>query len=291
MRVLVTGAGGQVGTDLVRTAPPGSATVPLSKDALDISDPASVKRAFDAHRPEVVVNCAAFTAVDACETQKDHAMHINGEAPGILAAAARSRGARFIHLSTDYVFDGLAAAPYREDHPVAPQSEYGRTKAEGERRVLAEYPGAAIVRTAWVYGPGIANFPRKILARARTQETLRVVDDQRGSPTWSRELARALWLLAERPDAGGIFHWTASGDCTWHGFAVALVEGYRKRGGALAARRIEKVSSSEFAAPAKRPGYSVLSLDRWNRMFPGSAPTSWLAQMNDYLDELVKEPL
>jgi len=288
MKLLVTGARGQVGTDLARTVPPGSSVVGLPKEALDIADAIAVANALDAHRPDVLVNCAAFTAVDACETQKEHAMRINGVAPGVLAAAARNRGIRYVHLSTDYVFDGLATQPYPENHPVAPQSEYGRSKAEGERRVLAEYPAAAIVRTAWVYGPGTANFPQKILARAKTGETLRVVDDQRGSPTWSRELARALWLLAGRADVGGLLHWTSSGDCTWHGFAAALVEGYRERGGELAVRRIEKVSSLEFAAPARRPVYSVLSLARWNALFPAASPPHWLAQMNGYLDELLK---
>ncbi len=288
MKMLVTGAGGQLGSDLTAGVPEGHFVVGLGHKDLDISRPEVIGPVLDVHRPDVLVNCAAFTAVDLCESERDRALEINGLAPGYLAEETRRRGIRFVHISTDYVFNGAARSPYAVDDPIDPRSEYGRSKAEGERRVLAANPEAVIVRTAWVYGPGKNNFPWKILSRAVSNEILRVVDDQRGSPTWSRELAHALWRLSGRRDINGILHWTASGDCTWYEFAISLVEGARRRGVKLAVNSIERISSSAFAAPASRPSYSVLSLDRWNRLFPDCIPSHWTDQMNRYLDWLVR---
>ncbi len=283
MKVLVTGAGGQVGGDLLGTVPSGIQAAGFSHAQWDISDREQAARLFREHRPDLVINCAAYTAVDACENHQDDAYRINARAPGILAACAKEYGSRLLHLSTDYVFNGRAEIPYPVDHPRDPQSVYGRSKAEGEIAVLETLPQALVVRTAWVYGPGTNNFPQKILARARTQKELRVVSDQTGSPTWSRHLARALWLLAVRPGVSGILHWTASGSCNWFEFASFIVEQYRAMDGVLAVERIIPVGSAEFAAPAKRPAYSVLSLDRWNSLFPDAIPAGWQAQFSGYL--------
>lgn len=283
MKVLVTGSGGQVGSDLLGTAPAGTNVAGFSHAQWDISDREQTARLFEEHHPDIVINCAAYTAVDACESHRDDAFRINARAPGILAACAKEHGCRLIHLSTDYVFDGLAERPYAVDHPRNPQSVYGRSKAEGELAVLETLPRGVVVRTAWVYGPGANNFPQKILARARTQKELRVVSDQMGSPTWSRHLARALWCLPVRPEVNGILHWTASGSCSWFEFARFIVDRYRAAGGSLAAERILPVSSAEFAAPAKRPAYSVLSLDRWNSLFPDAVPAGWQEQFSGYL--------
>lgn len=290
MRVLITGAGGQVGCDLAATAPKNATVRACSHGQLDITSDSAVETVISEFRPDLMFNCAAYTAVDACETNRETAWKANAEAPGQIARICRSAGVRLVHLSTDYVFGGDSTQPYEPDDPVSPRSEYGRSKAEGERRVCEADPLAVVVRTSWVYGPGQNNFPQKILARSRIQDELRVVDDQRGAPTWSHDLAHALWLLPVRPDVTGLLHWTASGNCTWYEFAKAIVEGAQKRGELIRAKRVVPVSSTEFAAPARRPAWSVLSLDKWNQLFPAQPPRHWKDQLSDYLDSCLKRP-
>ncbi|MDA1044060.1 MAG: dTDP-4-dehydrorhamnose reductase, partial [Verrucomicrobia bacterium] len=191
--ILITGAKGQLGSDCVPSFASTRKVIAWSRDELDITAPASIALAMKAHRPSIVLNCAAFTQVDACETERDTAFRVNGEAPGHLARACAEHGAYLIHISTDYVFDGTrpVPTPYTEDDPVAPVSVYGASKLAGEQAVLAAAPDAAIVRTSWVYGMHGHNFLKAVLSRALSapDAPMRVVNDQHGSPTWTVRLA------------------------------------------------------------------------------------------------------
>ena len=204
--ILLVGAGGMLGRDLA-AALRGRAVLALTRAELDVTDAAAVQRAVDGR--DVVINATAYTRVDDAESNEDAASAVNAIAPGILAAASASAGARLVHVSTDYVFDGTATTPYREDALRNPVSAYGRTKAEGEERVLAEHgDGSAIVRTAWLYGEHGVSFPATMLRLAGERETLTVVDDQRGQPTWSRDLAERIVELVDLGTPDGIFRGT-----------------------------------------------------------------------------------
>lgn len=251
MRTLLTGADGMLGRAVAAVlGEQGHAVTPTTQDELDITDAGACVRA--AQRHGAVVNCAAWTAVDDAEQREGHAFDVNAVGAANLAAAATSHGARMLHLSTDYVFDGTARLPYAEDRLPAPVSAYGRTKAAGEWAVLAAGPDHVVVRTAWMYGDGPC-FPRTIARLLADRPRIEVVDDQRGQPTWSRDVAEVLGHLLVLPEASGIYHSTASGETTWFGFAreVALATGHDP--GAVA-----PVGSDRFPRPASRPAYSVL---------------------------------
>lgn len=284
-RWLVTGAGGQLGRCLRARldAPPRHvlAAAP-ERAALDVTDREAVRRAVleaPGGPPDVVVNAAAMTHVDRCEAEPEAARLANALAPGWLAEAAAEAGALFVQVSTDYVFDGSARRPYREDDPTGPRSVYGRTKLEGEQRALAACRDTLVVRTAWVFGPG-RNFVRTILeAAARAQRgegpPLRVVDDQRGSPTWAGHLADALIALVER-DARGIYHAANSGSATWWELARAAVDAWGHP-----ELPIEKVTTAAFPRPAPRPAWSVLDLGRAERL--GVRMPAWPEGLRAYL--------
>jgi dTDP-4-dehydrorhamnose reductase len=278
-RWLVTGAGGQLGTDVTQLLHAYRADViACDRAALDITDHAAVDRVLSEVAPTIVVNCAAYTAVDAAETDEATATVINGEAPGHLAQWCAANNARLIHPSTDYVFAGNATMPYPVDHPIDPQSAYGRSKAAGERAVLAAGGDAHVVRTAWVYGVGGPNFVKSIAQLARDRETLSVVDDQRGSPTWSLHLARGLTALAVADVEPGIWHCTGAGETTWYGFATAI---FTELG--LDPARVTPTTTDAFPRPARRPSYSVLSGEKWKR-----AGLPELPDWRDALHEAVK---
>ena len=285
LRWVVTGAGGQLGRCLVArlhddprhgiAAAPGHA-------ALDVGDPDAVRRAVleaPEGRPDVVVNAAAMTQVDRCESEPDRAERVNARGAGWVAEACREAGARLVHLSTDYVFDGCGRRPYTEEDPTGPRSVYGRTKLEGERRVLAACPDALVVRTAWVFGPG-RNFVRTLLEAARRARAggppLRVVDDQHGSPTWAGHLADALVTLVEA-DARGIYHVAGSGTATWWDLARAAVDAWGHP-----ELPIEKVGTQAFPRPAPRPAWSVLDLEKARRA--GVRMPSWREGLRAYLE-------
>jgi dTDP-4-dehydrorhamnose reductase len=258
MRLLVTGAAGQVGREVVDAAVRQGLAVSTieGRSGVDLTDPAAVRAAVVASRPDVVVNCAAFTAVDACETEIDHAFAVNAHAVGELAAACQSTGARLITLSTDYVFDGTKPDPYVEDDPVNPLSVYGRSKEAGERAALAKAPGAAtVVRTSWVCGFHGANMVKTILRLAAGPGTLRFVDDQIGHPTFADDLAAMLVRLALEP-IDGLVHVTNAGAVSWYEFAREVV---------LAAggdpSQVEPIRTSDLvpARPAPRPLNSRLA--------------------------------
>jgi len=273
-RWLVVGAGGQLGTDLMRVLD-GQYVIGLTRHELDITDVDAVARAVAAVVPSVIVNAAAYTAVDAAETDEATAFTANVAAPAALAAAAAKAGAKFVHVSTDYVFAGDATVPYAEDASTGPKSAYGRTKLAGEQAVFAELPDAYVVRTAWVYGASGANFVKTMARLERERETVSVVDDQRGSPTWSRDLARGLVELGSSGAAGGIYHCTNTGETTWFGFTRAIFE-------ELGAdpERVLPTTTAAFPRPAPRPAYSVLGNRRWIEAGLDPLP-HWRAALHD----------
>jgi dTDP-4-dehydrorhamnose reductase len=259
VKALVVGAGGMLATDLGEVLSAGSHDVtPLTLADLDITDADAAEKVIGGWAADgtgTVFNCAAYTNVDGAEADEPTAHLVNADGPANLARACAQAGARLVHLSTDYVFSGDARTPYAVDAPTGPTSAYGRTKLAGEQAVRALAPAAFIVRTAWLYGAGGHNFVKTIAKLERERDTLTVVDDQRGSPTWSRDLAGALVALAGTT-AYGTYHCTNSGDTTWWGFARAIFEEL----GADPAR-VRPCTTADFPRPAPRPAYSVLSGD------------------------------
>jgi dTDP-4-dehydrorhamnose reductase len=261
---LVTGAAGMLGQDvLARLAGTDATAVAADRAALDVADPASVRVAFEKHRPAVVVNCAAWTAVDDAESQEDAALRVNGTGPAVLAEACREHGAVLLQISTDYVFAGDGVKPYAEDDPTGPRSAYGRTKLAGEQAVLSTLPETGyVVRTAWLYGAGGGNFVRTMIKLEGVKDTLDVVDDQRGQPTWTVDLADRLVRLGQAALAGtapaGVYHGTSGGETTWFGFTREI---FRLLG--TDPERVRPTTSEAFVRPAPRPAFSVLGHDRW----------------------------
>lgn len=266
-RWLVTGAGGMLGHDLVLLLRQRHEEVTgLDRAGLDVTDGRAVDDAIARHRPEVVVNCAAWTAVDDAETREEDALTVNAAGPANLADSCAAAGAILVQISTDYVFDGNARRPYAECDPPAPHSAYGRTKLAGERAVLERLPQVGyVVRTAWLYGVHGQNFVRTMIRLERQRDTIDVVDDQRGQPTWTADVARQIMALRRSGGQPGIYHATSSGETTWYGLACEV---FRKLGGDPG--RVRPVSSQGLARPAPRPGYSVLGHERWARA--GVAP-------------------
>lgn len=259
MRWLVTGAGGMLGRDLLDLLAddPQISVTALGHADLDITDPLAVTKAVAGH--DVVVNCAAWTAVDDAEAHEAEAFAVNAIGPANLARAAARDGARLLQVSTDYVFAGDADLPYAEDAPIAPASAYGRTKAAGEWAVRSELPQRHwILRTAWLYGEGGPNFVRTMARLERSHETVSVVDDQRGQPTWSRDLARRIIDVVQGGAPFGTYHATSSGSATWYDLARMVFAAV-----GADADRVRPTSSAEFVRPAPRPAWSVLGHDRW----------------------------
>ncbi len=261
--LLITGAGGQLGSDLLRAAAADDIpAVGLASAELDITDRAAVRRAVSdfAHgavRP-VVINAAAYTAVDAAETDAERAYAVNERGPLNLAEAAAEHGAGLIHISTDYVFPGDARRPYRVDDPTGPKSVYGASKLAGESAVLSAHPQAHVVRTAWVYGATGANFVKTMASLEAARPGITVVDDQLGSPTWSADLAGGLLRLAAADLPGGVLHATGGGETSWFGFARAIFEEL-----GADTERVQPTTTDAYPRPAPRPAYSVLSSDAW----------------------------
>lgn len=254
-RYLVAGAGGMLGTDL-QQALDGRPVTALDRGALDITDADAVRRAVAGH--DVVINAAAYTKVDQAESEESAAFAVNAAGAGNLADAAADVGARFVQVSTDYVFDGTATQPYAEDTPRQPIGAYGRTKAAGEDLVL-RHPGVYLVRTAWLYGEHGPNFAHTMLRLAQERDTVSVVTDQIGQPTWSRDLATAIVRLLDAEAPYGIYHGTNAGSASWFDFARAIFE---ETG--LDPDRVRPTDSSSFVRPAPRPAYSVLGHAAWD---------------------------
>jgi dTDP-4-dehydrorhamnose reductase len=283
MRILITGAGGMLGRDLqtaARTA--AHDTIALSRAELDITDPDAVRTAVAEARPDVIIGCAAWTNVDGAESEREAAHAVNGAGAGNVAAAAAACDAWTIHVSTDYVFDGSKRTPYLESDPVAPLSEYGRSKLAGELAVAQAAPDAhTIVRTAWLFGAHGHCFPKTMLRLAVERDELAVVGDQIGSPTFTGHLAAALVGLAEqRERTVGVVHLAASGECSWCDFARAVIEAGARESG-VAIPRIRAITTAEYPTPAPRPSYSVLRSERDAPVLP-----SWQDGLSSFMTEL-----
>lgn len=286
LRALIFGASGQVGSALQQTAPPSVAVVAHDLDTTDIRDRAAVTRAIADARPDVVINCAAFTNVDGAEARADEAMEANGAAPGVVAEVAAKASVRFIHLSTDYVFDGRAHTPYRPDAAVAPINVYGATKLEGERRVLSAAPESVVVRTAWVHSGGGVNFVRTAVRLLSAGTPMRVVDDQIGTPTRARHLADALWRVTDHPELRGLLHFTDAGVASWFDVAVTVLETLERADRHGAGAAVTPIRSDQFPTAARRPQFSVLDKhESWNAI--GYLPPHWRQGIIDSTHELL----
>lgn len=288
MKVLITGAQGQVGQALLRTVPAGCDVHGLGRDELDISREDAVRAITDSVRPDVIVNAAAYTAVDRAETESAACYQVNAEGPRFLAKSAKDQGARLLHISTDFVYDGKASSPYLPDAIPRPLGVYGASKRRGEEAVLETLgSGALVLRTAWVYAAWGNNFLRTMLRLMAERRSVRVVADQVGSPTAARSLADVLWRFVERRDIHGIYHWTDAGVASWYDFAVAIAEE-----GALMKLlppdvEVSPISTEEYLTPARRPAYSVLD-KRSTYAVLGLRPVHWRTGLRATLGEIAR---
>lgn len=259
MKVLITGAGGQLARALCALAPHGVQVAAVARADLDIADAGAVQQLLQAVQPAVVLNAAAYTAVDKAETEVEAAERGNVTGPRALALAAQACGARMIHVSTDFVFDGHQSTPYQPGDDTSPLGVYGRTKREGELAVLETLGARALVlRTAWVYDAQGRNFLRTMLRLMKERGAVRVVADQVGTPTCTHSLAAVIWQLAGRDDLSGLYHWTDAGVASWYDFAVAIAEEAVALGVLSTLPQVLPIASHEYLTPVRRPAYSVL---------------------------------
>ena len=279
-KALVTGAAGQLGRALVASCPAGWQCRGLTRGELDLTDAGAIERLIAAERPDLVINAAAYTAVDRAEAEPEIAMAINARAPGVFAEALRAFGGRLVQISTDYVFDGRSSRPYFPGDPVSPLSVYGSTKAAGES---AAGPEAIILRTSWVHAAGGQNFVTTMLRLMREREELSVVCDQIGAPSWAPEIARTVWQLAVegRP---GTYHHRDVGQASWHEFAQAIAEEALALGLISRAPRIIPITSDQYPTAARRPGHSVLD-DSETRTLLGDTTAHWRINLRRMLEE------
>ena len=286
LRALIFGSSGQVGTALQQMARSSTSIVAHDLDQTDIRDRSAVARAIADAKPEIVINCAAFTNVDGAEARADEAMEANGAAPGIIAEAAARASVRFIHISTDYVFDGCGHIPYTTDAAVGPINVYGATKLEGERRVLAAAANSVVVRTAWVHSGGGVNFVRTVVRLLTKGTPMKIVDDQIGTPTRASHLAEALWRIAELTDLRGVLHFTDAGVASWFDVAVVVRETLENAGRVGAAAVVTPIPSDQFPTAARRPKYAVLDKhSSWKAI--GYQPPHWREGIIDSTRELM----
>ncbi len=267
--ILLTGADGQVGWELRRTLAPLGDVVACTRGQLDLSDADAIRRVIGEVKPNLIVNAAAYTAVDQAEEEPELAMAINGTAPGLIAEAALRLGAAVVHYSTDYVFDGAISRPYREDDATGPLGVYGRTKLAGEQALEQSGAVVLVLRTGWIYGCRRRNFLLTIQRLARDRDVLRVVEDQVGAPTWSRLLAEATAQILSAGgedfaehlhEHGGVHHISCAGSTSWYGFARRILE--LSSAGESSNARVEAIESADYPTPAQRPAYSVLDNSR-----------------------------
>lgn len=286
MKAIVVGAAGQLGTALAHAVPAECAGEFLTHRQLDIRDPDAVHEAIGGSNADMVINVAAYTNVEAAEREPDEAAAVNSRAPEVLAMVCRDTGKRLIHVSTDFVFDGRASEPYDTDAVARPLNAYGRTKLEGEQRVLAALPEACVVRTSWLYGRG-RNFVTAILDKMRRQENVPVVMDQVGAPTWAGSLAPALWRAAS-VGIRGIHHWCDSGVASRYDLAVAIAEEACLLGVLDRSATVVPVRSSDYPSAVARPAYAVLSKWQTEREL-GLQAAHWRSNLRRMLGELPRE--
>jgi len=285
IRALVFGTTGQLAIELARRAPRGVALIALGREAADLTQPETCAALVRATRADIVINAAAYTAVDAAETDREAAQLVNAETPGAMARAAAETGAPFLHVSTDYVFDGSGTRPWREDDPVAPLGAYGQTKLDGERAIQAAGGTHVILRTAWVFSAHGKNFVKTMLRVGAERDRLTVVDDQRGGPTAAADIADALWTIAAAFRAGkgqtGIFHYAGAPTVSWADFAEAIFAA-----SSLPAKpEVARITTADYPTPAKRPANSALDCARVKAAYDIDQP-DWRASLARVIEEL-----
>ena len=258
MKALITGSSGQLGKELLKTAPHGIAAIGLSHQQADITNPRQLEEVFKTHRPSVVINAAAMADVDACETHREQAETVNAIGPGNVARAATKVGARTIHISTDYVFDGLRTTPYPPHAETNPVNFYGKTKLAGEKATLAEAPGALIVRTAWLYAPTGKTFFTRTVETLRGATPVKAIDDKWGSPTLSTDLAEALWMCVTDQSIIGTYHFASEGSVTRYDIACEIRRLLLEVSGDSELAQVIPVSKAEYKGAAVRPVHSAL---------------------------------
>ena len=306
LRLLITGATGQIGWQLQRTLAPLGEVIACTRARLDLADPEAAAKTVRELAPAIVVNAAAYTAVDKAESEPELAHTVNAVAPGRIAQELSRTGGLLIHYSSDYVFDGAKPCPYEETDPTAPLNVYGRTKLGGEQSIAASGCAHIILRTTWVYDIRGKNFLRTVLRLAREREELRMVGDQIGAPTWARTIAESTAQIAARSAQqrnshgwgyDGVFHLTAAGQTTWAGFAEQILEDYDSLaswpadtgefGSPLMAKRVVPITSEQYKAPARRPHNSLLSNARLQSVF-GLRMPDWRVQLRLALQDAVR---
>lgn len=278
MKILVLGAQGMLGKDLVAILSAENHVFARDIDDFDITDQKRVQKEIEALHPQIVINAAAYTDVDGCESKRELAFSVNSEGARSVAMGCAAARAQMIHLSTDYVFDGFSKIPYREEDPPAPLNVYGSSKLQGERNIQEILKDYLIIRTAWLYGRHGKNFVDTILWQAGQQKELRVVNDQRGTPTFTKDLSLAIKRLI-RAETRGVLHITNSGSCTWFEFAQQILQ---EKGYANRDIQVIPISSAELARPAKRPAYSVMDCRRYEQI-TGNKMRPWEEALKDYL--------
>jgi dTDP-4-dehydrorhamnose reductase len=285
MKVLVFGARGQVGRALAAAAPSFAEMVSVDREACELSEPAQVSSIILKTKPDIVINAAAYTAVDRAESEPEIAHAVNAVAPGVMAEAARRVGGRLIHISTDFVFGGQGScSPYKVHDRPSPEGVYAQSKCAGERRVIEDGPDHLVVRTAWVYSPHGSNFVRTMLRLMCERDVVSVVADQIGTPTSASSLARAIWVLAER-GATGLHHFTDAGVASWYDFACAVAEEATSIGLLERSVRVAPIATADYPTPARRPAYSVLDKgETW--MLLGQVAPHWRVTLRDTLQEI-----
>jgi dTDP-4-dehydrorhamnose reductase len=286
VKVLLIGRSGQLGGELLRTVPAGVEVASPGRDALDLTDGQAIERFIEKAVPQVAINAAAYTAVDLAETEPERAHAINGVAVGALAAACAKIGARLVHVSTDFVFDGMSSRPYAPSDAPSPINVYGQSKLVGEK-LVASTPSLdwRIIRTAWVYSAGGRNFLLTMLRLFAERDEVRVVADQIGTPTSASSLAQAVWRAAYDEGEPAVLHFTDAGVASWYDFAVAIYEEATALGMLSRTVNIVPIATVDYPAPARRPAYSVLDKSATIRRL-GIEPTHWRAKLRDVLQGL-----
>ena len=285
-KILLTGINGQVGQELQQTLIPLGEIIGLNRQQLDLTKPEQIREAIATIKPNIIINAAAYTAVDKAETEAQLAMAINATAPRLIAEAASKINASVIHISTDYVFNGRNYRPYSETDPTQPLGVYGESKLLGENAIREQWDRHLIIRTAWVYGSrGHGNFVKTMLRLGAERTELRVVADQIGSPTWSYEIAKIIaQMLSLSNLPSGTYHFTNSGVASWYDFAIAIFEEAQKLGFNLKIEHISPITTADYPTPAQRPAYSVLSKQKISQLL-GEHPPHWRASLVAMLNQ------
>jgi dTDP-4-dehydrorhamnose reductase len=285
LKVLITGKNGQLGSELVLSAPSSFNVLALDSQTFNITDAESVNRTIAEFKPDLVINAAAYTAVDKAETDEKQAFAVNRDGAKHLAIACKAHQARLMHVSTDFIFDGTKTTPYQTDDQSNPLNIYGASKLAGEQAITDILPNSVIVRTAWVYSAHGNNFVKTMLRLMAEKPVLGIVYDQVGTPTWAAGLAKWLWAVAEKPDVAGIFHWTDAGVASWYDFAVAIQELGVEKGLLTNVIPVNPIPASQFPTPAKRPSFSVI--DKTSAELAANVKTvHWRKQLSSMMDEL-----